>query len=489
MADQKLPPGPKPKWLVGNLFEMWREQLGFLQRCAREYGPVALFHMANRRVVLLSDPELIEEVLVTQHRKFTKGHALKTLRAVLGDGLITSDGELWRRQRRLMQPAFQRGQIDSYAPIICEQAERKLAEWQAGQKLEMYGEMKQLMLAIAAKALLDVELDDRFAGLYEAVDLMMEDFVYRLGTALPIPRNWPTRWNRRVRGEIRRLDDLIYGIIAERRRAPLSGDDLLTRLMRAQDAENEESTTAPTEQESRATADTRGMSDRQLRDELITLLITGYETTASALTWAWYLLAQHPEAAARLATEVSEVLSDRAPTAADVPHLEFTEHVVLEAMRLYPPAFGISRLATETVEIGGYQLPAGTICYVSQWVTHRDARFFAEPNEFRPERWENGLARRLPKFAYFPFGGGPRVCIGNSLAMLELVLVVARIAQRFRFELVDGAVVEPSPTATLRPRHGLPVVCRAVAPVSVEERSAFSAASTSAMMPSRSLAP
>ena len=466
MAVAKSPPGPKGKWLGGNLLEFRRDKLGFLLRIAREYGPMAQFQIAGRKVVLVSEPELIEQVLLTQNRKFAKGFGFKVLRGVLGDGLVTSEGELWLRQRRLMQPAFQRSQVESYAPIILAQCERKLAEWQSGPQLDLHAEMMDLTLAIAAKALLDVELDERFSAMGHSIDLLMEDFVYRMGSALPIPRRWPTPWNLRVRRAVERFDDLIYGIIAERRKALADyacqchtlpgapadhagqhhtqpGNDLLTRLMQAQDASE------------------GGMSDRQLRDELITLLSAGHETTANALSWTWYLLARHPAAAARLAAELRDVLGERPPAAADVPRLEFTEHVVLEAMRLYPPAFTMGRLATEPVELGGYQLSAGTTCLLSQWVTHRDERFFERPEEFRPERWENDLARRLPKFAYFPFGGGPRVCIGNSLAMLEMVLVVARIAQRCRFELVSSEPVEPWPAITLRPRHGLPVICRA----------------------------
>jgi cytochrome P450 len=442
------PPGRKRRWFVGNLFEFRSDRLGFLLRTARQYGPMARFWVASQPFVLVSEPALVEQVLVTQNKKFGKGRGFRLLRSVLGNGLVTSEGDLWLRQRRLMQPAFQRAQVEAYGPTIVEQTQRHLAGWQAGQTLELHHEMMRLTLAIAAKAFLGIEAVNRFEGVANAIDLLMEDFLYRVGTMMPISRRIPTPWNRRVKAQIERVDRLMYDIIAERRRSPLTGTDVLTRMMKAQDAAAESQPEAT------------GMSDQQLRDEVVTLLSAGHETTANALTWIWYLLGQHPEVVTRLSAELHEVLGDRDPTTADLPRLKYTEYVVQEVMRLYPAAYGMGRLALEPLELGSYLITPGTTCFLSQWVSHRDERYFPQPEEFRPERWENDLARRIPKFAYYPFGGGPRVCIGSTLAMIEVVLVVATIARRFRFELAADQQVVPWPSVTLRPRNGVRAICR-----------------------------
>jgi cytochrome P450 len=263
-----------------------------------------------------------------------------------------------------------------------------------------------------------------------------------------------------VKRKIAELDQLIYGIIAERRRGPITGSDLLSRMMQSQDAD----------------ADGEGMSDRQLRDEVITLLSAGHETTATTLAWTWYLLARHPEVEKRLAAELQSVLAGRAPSAADVPRLQYVEQIVMESMRLYPPVFAMGRMTKEPCEIGGFDIPTGTSFLMSQWVSHRDPRYFDSPEEFRPERWAEDRMRQLPKFAYFPFGGGPRLCIGAPLAMLEAVLIVATVAQAFRFELVADQKIELFPSVTLRPRHGVRAICQPAATSSPTSCPTFSPA-------------
>jgi cytochrome P450 len=400
-----------------------------------------------REPVLISDPALIEEVLVSQNRHFVKSRPVQLLRGALGDGLVTSSGALWLRQRRLMQPAFHRAQVEAYAPIIVALTQQQLAEWQPGQSLDLHAQMMRLTLAIIAKTMMDVDMTVDFERVGSAIDVLMEDFVYRLGNLAPIPKWMPTPWNRRVKKKIAELDRLIYGIIAERRDGPLTGSDLLTRMMKSQDTD----------------AGGGRMSDLQLRDEAITLLSAGHETTATALAWTWYLLAKHPKIEARLAAELQNVLGGRAPRVNDVPRLEYVEHIVTEAMRLYPPVFAMGRMSKEPCEIGGFDIPVGTSFLMSQWVSHRDPRYFDAPEEFRPERWADERMRHLPKFAYFPFGGGPRLCIGAPLAMLEAVLIVATIAQQFRFELVADQKIEFWPCVTLRPRQGIRAICRAAA--------------------------
>ena len=454
------PPGPKGLPLLGSALDFRGDKLGFMTRVAREYGPIAQFRVGSRRIVLLSEPAMIEQMLAGESRHFIKHRAFQLLRPLLGDGLVTAGGALWLRQRRLMQPAFHRAQVETYAPIIVAQTERRLAEWTAGDVRDLHGEMTRLTLAVAAQALLDVDLSDQFGEVSRAIDVLMEDFcLSRRKSGCRFPRWAPTPRNRRVKREIARLDRLIYDIIDRRRHGPLDGTDLLSRLMRAQEPSGEgDGASAPARINSGAT---EGMSDRQLRDEAITLLLAGHETTANALAWTWYLLARHPAVEQRLTAELAQVLGSRSPTAADAPRLPYTEQVVLEAMRLYPPVFGIGRRSSQPCVIGPYDVPAGTTFFMSQWVVHRDGRFFERPEEFRPERWDDGLARRLPKFAYFPFGGGPRMCIGSSLAMLEAVLIVATIAGRFRFELAPGHPVELWPTVTLRPKNGIWATCHA----------------------------
>jgi cytochrome P450 len=448
MAAPFNPPGPKGRPVVGNLLEFRRDKLAFFTRCAREYGPVAGFRLGSRPLVLLSDPAMIERVLVTEQKHFVKHFVLRLLRPVLGDGLLNSEGEVWLRQRRLVQPAFQRSHVEAYAGIMVSQTERMLGGWQAGDERDLHAEMMHLTLAIAAKALLDADVSGReFERVSRAMDVLMHDFVYRFEGIVKFPQWMPTLWNWRVKRQIRILDRLIYDIIDCRRRGPLDGDDLLSHLMQACDAGSEQPGTRGT------------MTDRQLRDEVMTLFLAGHETTAGAMAWTFYLLAQHPEVGARLQAELQAVLGGRLPTAADVPRLSYTEHVVTESMRVYPPVYSVGRRAQRTCEFGGYTLPEGTTFLMSQWVMHHDPRYFDDPLEFRPERWNDGLAKRIPKFAFFPFGGGPRLCVGNSFAMLEAVLILATIAQRFRFELVPGQRIVPWPAVTLRPKHGIRAVC------------------------------
>jgi cytochrome P450 len=438
------PPGPKGHWLWGSLPEFRRDSLAFYTRCARDYGDVIAFRFGPRRAVLLTHPDLVEQVLVVQNRNFVKHFGIQLLRPLLGNGLLLSEGDFWLRQRRLVQPAFLRQRFDGYGAVMVEHSLRLLDGWRDGETRDIHRDMMGLALGIAAKTLLDADVTGAAAEVGHALDQLMNDFIYRFGSAFPVPAWLPTPNNRRRRQAMRRLDWIINGIIRQRRQAGGDRGDLLSMLMRARDE-----------------GDGTGMTDQQLRDEVMTLFLAGHETTANALTWTWYLLAQHPKIEVKLLAELRDVLGDRPPTVADLPRLRYAEWVVHESMRLYPPVVAFGRQAVERCEIGGYEIPAGGTVIMSQWVVHHDARFFDNPNEFQPERWDNDLIHRLPKFAYFPFGGGPRVCIGNTFALMELVLVLATIAPRYRFQLVPGHPVKPFPSVTLRPAHGVQVVlCR-----------------------------
>jgi cytochrome P450 len=432
MGNPLIPPGPPGHFLTGHLPEMRRDNLGFYLRCAREYGDCVALRFGLKRLFLVSHPDLIEQVLHSRH--FTKHFALRMNRVLLGNGLLTSEGDFWLRQRRLIQPAFLRERIVSYAPDMVACALRQIDGWRDGEVRDLHAEMRQLTLAIATRTLFGADAGGQQAeAVTEALRDAMGTFNRRFFRLIRVPEKVPTPGNLRIRRAIARLDAILYSLINQRR-AEGGRKDLLSILLHARDE-----------------GDGRGMTDQQLRDEAMTLFLAGHETTALALAWGWYVLADHPEVVEELSAELRQVLGGRPPTADDLPRLRYTEMVVQEVMRLYPPAHVIGRQAAAPCILGGYRIPAGATILMSQWVVQRDPRWFADPERFYPGRWADGLARRLPHYAYFPFGGGPRVCIGNTFAMMELVLVVAAIAQRFRFMRLPGPPIRPQPQFTLQP--------------------------------------
>ena len=439
ITELRVPEGPKGHWLSGNLPEFRRDRLDFLVRCARDYGDMVKLRFAHRRVYLVSHPDSIEEVLVTHSKHFIKHFALRLNPIVLGKGLLTSEGDFWRRQRRLIQPVFLRSRITSYAPAMVTATQRLLADWKPGEARDIHEEMMRVTLAIAAKTLFNTEVDSDAHAVSHAMAVMQNNFLERFNSLLPLPIWIPTPANLRARRAARQLDAVLFRIIRERRQSNADQGDLLSLLLHARDED-----------------DGRGMTDQQVRDEAMTLFLAGHETTALTLSWAWYLMAQHPQAEQKLWAELEAVLAARTPNVDDWPNLKFTEMIVLESMRLYPPAYVIGREATADCAIGGYAVPRGTTLLMPQWVVQRDSRFFDEPEKFKPQRWGEEKIKALPKFAYFPFGGGPRVCIGQQFAMMEMVLILATMAQKFRFRLQPCATVTAIPTFTLRPVPGIP---------------------------------
>jgi cytochrome P450 len=439
MPRAPLPPGPKGRILIGNALPMIREPFDFALRCARDYGDVVLFRLGPLVDYMLSNPEDIEHVLRGNHRQFRKDRGTRMLSSFLGQGLVTSDGDLWRRQRRLTQPAFQLDQIQKYGSIMVEATERMLHDWQPGQTRDIHADMMGLTLDIVAQALFSAHMTGQAERVGRAMEVIMHYFANIL-IVIPGWQRLPTPGNRRYWKAVAELDAIMYETIAQRRASGAGGADLLARFLAAQDEDGSQ------------------MTDHQLRDELVTLVLAGHETTALALSFCFYLLARHPGAEARLAAEVDEVLQGQPPTNADVPRLRYTEWVVKESMRLYPPVPGIGREAVSDCEIRGYHVPKGTQLAMLQWVVHRDPRWFDDPEAFQPERWDNDLARRLPRCAYFPFGDGPRFCIGNQFAMMEAVLILATVVQRYRLALVPGFKLELLPSVTLRPKHGIKMV-------------------------------
>ena len=413
--------------------------LGALTHMTRTYGGLVRTRLPLH-VYFVGDPAIIEEILVRKADSFRKDRVTRLVSRVVGNGLLVNEGESWRHQRRLIQPAFHHQQLLSYPAMMVAAAERATATWTAGQLRDVHQDMMEVTLDIVAQALFGADVSGQAARIGHAISDLMEEFGHLVGLSarFALPAWVPTPANRRLRRAVRHVDDVIHGIIAERRSNPASDrHDLLSLLIQTRDE------------------DGQPMSDAQVRDEAVMLFLAGHETTALTLTYALYLLAAHPERQARLEGELERVLGARTPALADLEHLVYTENVVLESMRLYPPAWAMGREALGPVEIAGFTFPKGAEFIISPWVMHRDPRFFADPEAFQPERWENELARRLPKFAYLPFGGGPRICIGNRFAMMEAKLALAAIARRFRFELAPETKVDLFPSVTLRPRGGL----------------------------------
>ena len=439
----KVPPGPKPQWLAGNLREFSRDRLAALTNWQRRYGDVVSVRFGPRPIWFVYHPDLIEQVLVEQNRKFIKHYRLRNTKRTLGNGLLTSEGDFWRGQRKLAQPAFHRDRIASYAGVMVDYAERMLQSWAPGQTRDVQDDLMRLTLEIVAKTLFDAEIGGDAAEASAAMEVLMNNFIARTGALIPIP-NWvPTPLNRSLERAAKRLDAIILGMIAERRRTGEDRGDLLSMLLHAQDEESG-----------------RKMTDAQLRDEAMTLFMAGHETTANTLAWVFYVLANHPEVEAKLHAELKTVLGGRPPTFADLPRLPYTGMVVTETLRFYPTVWMLGREAVEPVPLGDYEVPVGMTIFMPQWTVHRDPRWFDDPETFRPERWSEANRESIHRYAYFPFGGGPRICIGNNFALMEASLLLASIAGRYRLELAPDADVVLLPTITLRPARGVKVVVR-----------------------------
>lgn len=436
---EDFPPGPPPALFGGVLSSSKGDPLTFFTDCAQRYGDITGLHYLHFRSFFLSHPGLIEEVLVNQAGKFHKSRVLQAQKRLFGNGLLTSEGSLWLRQRRLAQPAFHRARIASYAGVMTGFTTNMLDGWRNGEARDLHAEMTRLTLRIVAKTLFNAEVEGDAGEVAEIVTTLLELGADFRGLML-IPAWLPTPDNVRGYFAIRRLNRVVYRILAGRHADSRDTGDLLSMLLAARDEDGSR------------------MSDQQLRDEVITLFLAGHETTANALSWTWLLLAQNPAAEARLHEELDGVLQGRTAGVEDLASLPFLHNVLNESLRLYPPAWGMARLAVEDLDLGGYRVRKGTGISFSQWVMHRDPRWFDAPQEFRPERWENGLAKRLPRFAYFPFGGGPRQCIGNAFALMEAALILATVAQRYRFVLAPGHTPEPFASITLRPRNGIHVL-------------------------------
>jgi cytochrome P450 len=436
------PPGPRFRTPFGFLAAMRRDPLGLLMDCARRYGDVVEIRFPPWSSFLLVHPRDIRHVLQENHRNYWKGIVFQKLERIAGKGLVFSDGELWRRQRQLAQPAFHRDRISAMGEMMAETTSEMLERWHAdtdaGQPVDIAAAMSRLTLEIVAKALFGTDLAEDKEEFCRAVTGGLAYANHVVNHMFTPPLFIPTPANRLGRRAIQSLDRTVWKIIERRRRDGQDRGDLLSMLTQARDAETNET-----------------MTDQQLRDECVTFLIAGHETTAVALSWAWHLLALHPSAERTLHAEIAEVLEGRTPTVRDLGDLVYTRKVLEESLRLYPPVWATNRAAHEEDEVSGWHIPRGASVTVSPYVTHRHPAFWEHPEDFDPERFSPARSAERPEYAYFPFGGGPRGCIGKQFALMEGQLVLAMVAQRFRLQGVPGHRVEPHPILTLRPRDGL----------------------------------
>ncbi len=432
------PPGPKQLIPGTSVALMLMDRIGFFSELAK-YGEVVRFKLGGRPAFLLSQPDYIRDVLVTNSRNFHKGRGLQRAKKMLGEGLLTSEDGFHLRQRRLVQPAFHRQRVAVYGETMTEYAERMAAGWQEGATVDISQEMVRLTLGIVSKTLFDADVEAEWKEIGHALAELLEMFKI---IVLPFSQyldKLPLPFTKRFEAFKGQLDNTIYRIIQERRASGEDKGDLLSMLLLAQDVEG----------------DGGKMDNEQVRDEAMTLFLAGHETTANALSWTWYLLAQHPVVEAKLHQELAAVLAGRSPTIEDLPQLKYTEMVLAETMRLYPPSWILGRTAIKDYQVGGYPVPAGSTVFMSQYLMHRDRRYYPEPNRFDPERWTPEGRESRPKFAYFPFGGGPRMCIGETFAWMEGKLLLATLAQQWTMQLEPGQQIGLQPLVTLRPKPGI----------------------------------
>lgn len=434
------PPGPKGSLIMGVMREFTRDTLGFIERC-RDYGDVVHARFLYIHAYFLYNPSDIETLLTTNAKSYHKARSMRSPFSyrLVGNGLVTSEGEFWRRQRRLAQPAFHRQRISAYGDVMVQFAQRAIDTWKKDEHRDVARDMTRLALEIVVKTLFNADVSNDADRVGELLTGVVRPFATQATLKWILDNRLPTPGHRRYFNAVSEIDRIVYRIIAERRASGYDEGDLLSMLLQAQDDDGSQ------------------MSDQQLRDEVMTLFVAGHETTALALSWSWYLLATNPEAEKKFHEELEEVLGGRTPNVSDLPRLRYAEMIAKETMRLYPPAYAVGREAIEDTEIGGFRVPKGTQLFAFQWATHRDPRYFDEPDAFRPERWSGDAIEQLPKYAYFPFGGGPRQCIGNYFAMMEIVLLLATIGQRFRFKLDPNHKVEVLPVLSLRPKDGIRV--------------------------------
>ncbi len=431
------PPGPDGLPLLGNQVAFLRDPYGFMTQTAREYGDIASWKDPEGRVYQLNHPDYIEHVLVQNNENYVKGDRFQSVLGPLtGNGILNSEGAVWRRNRHLIQPAFHPDRIQEYATMMTDFTEAALESWDDGQTRLVHEDMMEVTLKIVARALFGVDVDEHVDTIGSALEQFM-DATETLSNFV-LPPNVPTPTRRRIQRAREDLDEVVYRLIEQRRTNP-TDHDVISKLLEATDERG------------------TGMSDEQIRDEVVTLLLAGHETTALSLTLTMYLLSKNPQVEQRLVAELEDVLGDRSPTMDDLSDLTYTERVVKESMRLYPPVPGIVREPVKPDVIDGYEIEPGSTVRMHQWVVHRDPRWYDDPLAFRPGRWTDEMEADLPKLAYFPFAAGPRRCIGDRFAMLEARLILATVYRDYHLELVPGTDLDLMATVTARPKHEIPM--------------------------------
>ncbi len=438
MPGALLPPGPKLTLGIRLLTELQDAPIPLMMRLTAAYGDIVYFKALGREFYFFNDPECVQQILVARQSSFHKGSALDRVKELVGEGLLTSEDELHLRQRRMIQPMFHRHRIAGYADTVVSLAEQVTGNWQDGVTLDLYTEMTHLTLLIVSKTLFDTDIENDSDEIGQVIPIVIASFMNNLDPLAEIRMRLPLPSTRRILHARKRLNALIETMIATRRAEGDRGD-IISMLIAAEDEQDEN----------------RHMSNKQVRDEALTLFLAAHETTASALTWGLYLLSQNPEAARLLQDELDRVLAGRSPTYADLEQIPYTRMVLSEAIRLYPPAWAMIRLAMEDVEIGGYTVPKNATLVLSSWMVHHNERYYPEPLKFDPGRWTPEQVASRPKMSYFPFGAGTRVCMGEPFAWMEGTLLLATIAQKWEMRLEPGFPVEYLTGITLKPKHGM----------------------------------
>ncbi len=431
---------PKGNSIAGHLIDLGNNPLDFLTDCGRNYGDIIPLQLGLTSACLIANPDYIEQVLKDRN-SFIKSRGFRALKTLLGEGLLTNEGESWFRQRRLAQPVFHQKKINGYGKVMVEYSEAITENWVDGEIRDVHADMMSVTLKIVMKCIFDQDVSEGEAkNVSHALDVAMNWFESKRKQNFLIWEWFPRPENIRYRNAIKNMDESIYSLIGQKRQSSEEGKDLLSMLMQARDED-----------------DNSQMSDKQLRDEVATLMLAGHETTANALSWTWMLLAQNPQVEDKLWNELKTVLNGRLPTVEDLVQLQYANMVIKESMRLYPPVAIFGRETVSDYQLDDYEIPAGCVVMMSQWVMHRNPKYFDNSEEFIPERWENDLEKRLPRGVYIPFGDGPRICIGKGFALMEAVLILATIAQKYKLTLIEDHPIVPQPSITLRPEHGIKV--------------------------------
>jgi len=424
--------------IFGSMLDLSRDRVAFMTRLAEKVGTVARFRIFNLEVYHITEPEAVQHILQDNARNYVKGKLFDPMRSLVGNGLFVSDGDFWLRQRRLMQPAFHQRRLSSLVEGMAAETQVSIDRWAqaaaTGEALNMAEETTALAMRVVTRALFSSGLSSGEKRLSQAITVLIDELAFRFEMPFYPPLGFPTPRNRNTRAALRTIDEEVYAIINRRRADTEVKDDLLAMLMEARDE-----------------GDGQGMTDHQLRDEVLIMFAAGHETTANAMAWAFYELQRHPDVLAKLRAELAEVLGGRTPTAANLPRLVYTRMVIEEVLRLYPPVFITNRQAVQDDEICGFHIPAGSVIGISPYTTQRDPRFWKDPLSFDPQHFSPEQSAGRPRFAYFPFGGGPRQCIGKDFALYEAAVVLAMAAQRFDWQLAPGEEVRPNLRVTFRP--------------------------------------